>query len=284
MNEILNKPQIGVVLSGGLNKGIYQIGCLKAIEEFFGKESIKIISASSIGALVAYTYSIGRTEKLIEVWKGLDVGKTAKLLPKMISNSDVKKHIFNIISEDRKLDNKVYITLWNFSKRKVEYCLLNNIKKINFADYLLASMTIPVINKSVSIHNNKYFDGALLDNIPVYPLIDKELDYIICIYFDGNNYIFENQDFNQKVIKMNAFPLEKNIVKDFAFQPNKTDEMIGYGYSYAKDKLDEFFFGKEMKSEYTDEKISDTVKRCTTDIIVKKLNSVMKRFSNREIL
>ena len=42
---------IGLVLSGGMAKGAYQVGALKAINELFPKGSIKYISASSIGVL-----------------------------------------------------------------------------------------------------------------------------------------------------------------------------------------------------------------------------------------
>ncbi len=285
MTQNCVKPRIGVVLAGGMNKGIYEIGCLQAIEEFFGKDSIEVISASSIGSLIAYSYSVGRTEKLVDIWKNLNVGKTARLLPRMISNNLVTTHLSDLVNENRPLDQQLYITLWNFTKMKAEYCLLNSCNTEILKDYMVAAMTVPIVNSSVRIHNNMYFDGALLDNIPVYPMLNKKVDYIFCIYFDGENYIFESDEFNKKVIKLNAFPVNKRLLDDFAFTPEKTDEMISYGYYYTKGRLQKIFGGDHIDltaGEDLPAKATAT-RRCTSDVLLKSLNIVMKRFSNRVI-
>ena len=47
---------IGLVLSGGMAKGAYQIGALQAIDEFFKPSDFSFISSASIGALNSYAY------------------------------------------------------------------------------------------------------------------------------------------------------------------------------------------------------------------------------------
>ena len=56
---------IGLVLSGGMGKGAYQIGALTAIDEFFNPSEFEYVSAASIGVLNMYfkyffTFSIFR--------------------------------------------------------------------------------------------------------------------------------------------------------------------------------------------------------------------------------
>ena len=51
---------IGLVLSGGMAKGAYQVGALTAIKEIIPDGNIKYISASSVGALNSYAYAIFR--------------------------------------------------------------------------------------------------------------------------------------------------------------------------------------------------------------------------------
>ena len=43
--------KIGLVLCGGMAKGAYQIGVLRAIREFVPREDITTISCASVGVL-----------------------------------------------------------------------------------------------------------------------------------------------------------------------------------------------------------------------------------------
>ena len=48
--------KIGLVLSGGMAKGAYQIGALQAINEVFKPSDISYASAASVGAINTYLY------------------------------------------------------------------------------------------------------------------------------------------------------------------------------------------------------------------------------------
>ena len=48
---------IGLVLSGGMGKVAYQIGALRALNEFIPLKEIKYISFASVGVLNGYAYA-----------------------------------------------------------------------------------------------------------------------------------------------------------------------------------------------------------------------------------
>lgn len=121
---------------------------------------------------------------------------------KISQNPNVIDKFKSLIASDDRFTQETFSTVWNFTKQSAEYIPLKNLTVRERTDYLLASVTLPIINKGVRIKNNVYFDGAFLDNIPVYPLLTQDLDFIFCIYFDGWNYQFENQEFDKKIIKL----------------------------------------------------------------------------------
>ncbi len=285
--ELLMK--IGVVLAGGMNNGIYEIGCLKAIAESFSSDDIACISASSIGSLVAYAFSSGQTELLINTLKDIDIKKSGRFFLSFSKNSELLSSIRSSVAEDFSLRYPTYVTVWNYTKRKVEYISLHTLSQEQMQNYLCASIAVPFFNKGVRINGNTHFDGAIVDNVPVYPLLKQSVDVVFCIYFDEKNYFFENEDFDKKVVKLCKFPRQKRC-DNFYFDPERVDSMIDYGYCYTKNIISDFL------SNCAPENIYDTVKnlnasngtnaryRITEDSIAAKLNKVTSKFSKREIL
>ena len=60
--ETVQMPKIGLVLSGGMLKGAYQVGALKNIRERFSVPAFRYISAASIGALNSYAFLMDRLD------------------------------------------------------------------------------------------------------------------------------------------------------------------------------------------------------------------------------
>ena len=71
-------------------------------------------------------------------------------------------------------------------------------------------------------------------------MIDKDLDYIICIYFDQCNYTFENKEFDEKVLKI-VYKDDKMIKGSICFERDKISEMIDEGYNQTKEIFNEIF-------------------------------------------
>lgn len=63
--------KIGLVLAGGMAKGAFQIGLLKALNEYFTPEDFQIISCSSIGVLNGYAFATNQIDEGIEMWKNI---------------------------------------------------------------------------------------------------------------------------------------------------------------------------------------------------------------------
>ena len=69
---------IGLVLSGGMAKGAYQIGALKALNHFIPLEEIKYISCASIGVLNGYAYATESLDRAEKMWKNIFNSKKLK--------------------------------------------------------------------------------------------------------------------------------------------------------------------------------------------------------------
>ena len=72
--------KIGVVLAGGMSKGFYEIGCLNAIFDFFGKEDLPLVFpefAPYLGAC-RYTKCTHTKEEGCAVLAAVREGKIAK--------------------------------------------------------------------------------------------------------------------------------------------------------------------------------------------------------------
>ena len=129
-------------------------------------------------------------------------------------------------------------------------------------------------------------DGAFIDNIPVYPLLEKNIDYIFCIYFEEKNYIFENESFDKKVIKLNRFP-SKGRLDLFVYDSNSIDEMIDFGYEYTMQTIEKIFATDNKDDIYrriSESESSEGIKRVTTDFVLNNIAKAVARLSKRKIL
>lgn len=277
--------RIGIVLAGGMTKGVYQLGCLRAISEHFGPEQIVAISASSIGVPIGYSFLTGQLDTVEAAWKSIDIKRDGRFFPKYSGNQDILKQVGALVGEGDELSASFYATLWNFSKRNVEYSLFNPLSQQKRREQMVASISIPIFGKKQRLDGATYYDGAFLDNIPVYPLVDADLDVIFCIYFDRRDYLFENSDFDQRIVKLNLFPINSCLMENCFFKPDKVDEMITYGYLYCKEKLEKLVLGKTREEIYRallhERENHKVEKRLTADTLMTALNRVAKVFAKR---
>ena len=65
------KNKIGLVLGGGGAKGAYQVGVLKALQEYKLLKKVNCISATSIGALSSMKVLENDIEGAIDIWKNV---------------------------------------------------------------------------------------------------------------------------------------------------------------------------------------------------------------------
>ena len=281
---------IGLVLSGGMAKGAYQIGALRAIKEFFKPSDFRYISSASIGALNSYIFLTQELDKGIEIWKGADEKNNRKWVTAVLKNGFLQESIKNIISKEE-IKNIFYIPLVNLKKRKLSYIDVGKVPAEGIESYLRASVAMPIFNPGVLINGEYYYDGAIVDNIPIQPILKHSIDYVICIYFDDYNYTFESEYLDNKIIKMN-FSDDKILSNSLSFNGESIEYMINEGYTRGRRILDYILINgiddiDSIYSRIEDLNAMNTNKslRITGDVIVNNMNKITKRLIKRmEIL
>lgn len=277
-------PKIGVVLSGCAAKGAYEIGSMRAIDDFFGMDSIKCVSSSSIGGLIGHVYGLGRKDELEHAFREMDNGRYGRYILGFPNNKQAMADLTELVAGPNELAYEHYVTVWNVSASTVEYKPFHTLTPEELPLYLRAAISLPIFTRGMNIEDQRYLDGALLDNIPIYPLKDKDLDYIICIYFDNSRYIFENEEFDKKVIKLHDFPNQERLEVMFC-EPGFFERMHTYAYNYTTELLQKLFADPEPEKVY--EAIAHhnatndpTYKhRLTADVVLSGINVMTKRYS-----
>jgi NTE family protein len=182
----LRKYRTGLVLSGGAARGIAHIGVLKALNE--NGIYPDAISGVSAGAIVGALYADG-------------------YLPQEIFEIFVKKKLFNfvrvvfpkegffkmaglndILNEKltaknfKELKVPLYVAATNYNTGRIEY--FNSGKLI---EKILASSSIPLVFQPVLIGKSTYFDGGVIDNLPIVP-VQKKCKKIIAVHVNPTGY------------------------------------------------------------------------------------------------
>lgn len=280
-------PNIGIVLSGAASKGAYEIGCIKAIRDYFGMDSIKAMTTASSGAIVAQAFGLGKIDEFANAWKCIDTAKEGRFFLSYSGNNHILHELKNILQDKaKKLPYEHYVSIWNFTKSKVEYIPFHMLSGERLWEYLRGAIAIPFFSKGSRVDGDLLLDGAFLDNIPVYPLVNKDLDYIFCVYFDNCQYSFENRDFDKKVIKLSDFP-NSRMLGLMRFQPEEFDGMVSYGYDYTTSTIKSIFEQDNdvdiyERIENREASLDKTFKpRLTADVVLNNINVATKKYSKR---
>lgn len=281
--------RIGLVLAGGFAKGAYQLGALRALEQFVPKENIYCISAASIGALNAYAYATDNLDGLDNLWRGAVVPGKKQLITSVMRGNTLLRNIMMLQKKGTPLEMPLYCSLLDWRNKSVVYPDLSEIDRVSQRKYLRAAVALPPYNAPVSVNNISYYDGGLVDNIPVAPLVNVDLDYVICFYFDETNYRFENEYFDDRIIKI-SFAATSMLSHSFILTKEKIDEMIRVGYDFTTEKLKTYFANGISDLDYIYKTIEETnygpatkpTYRLTVDTVISNLNRVTQKLTKRQ--
>lgn len=274
--------KIGIVLSGGILKGAYQAGALKAISEVIDINNIKYISAASIGALNAFAFASDIIDTAVRLWAEVENLEKKSIID--IFKGEYTGELIKNISQNRLKHNiDLYIPLFNVPKLKLEYINISNVAETLLTDYLKASISLPPFQSAIKINGNSYIDGAIIDNIPFKAVQEKNPDYIICIYFDKNNYIFENDSFDRKVIRLNYS--DNTFIKgSISVKNSNIKEMIDTGYNESLKLMNVLFKNGLNDIDYIlsentrlNLQSNQSTYRITGDVIVNNLNKALSK-------
>jgi predicted acylesterase/phospholipase RssA len=279
---------VGLVLSGGMAKGAFQVGALRAISEVFPPGTVNYISASSIGVLNAYSYATGHLDWAEQMWESVCADGCRRTITQMLRSSLLQNNIQMIVGDAPIEADVFYCTLLDVLKRKVVYKNLKPIPNELISQYLRASVAMPLYNRAVRIENTLYFDGAMADNIPVFPLMKHRLDYLICIYFDDVSYRFEDEYFDNKIIKI-TYPSQTVLSQSLFFRKEGIKKMIDDGYIRTNRILRhvisdswENVSGIYQRIESAESEKEKTI-RVTGDVLVTNLNRIANKIAARKI-
>lgn len=172
--------KIGISLSGGAAYGFSHIGFLQAIDDA-GIE-VECITGTSMGALIGALYAAGYSPYQILI---------------MLGNEGMHRieHIFRPnfrnnggIIDTQRLERKLqkYIPHNTFEKlERRYYCNVLNMNSLQeevigeggmLSKWVMASLAIPPFFAPVKVGSSYYFDGGLVDIMPVEPLLREGCD------------------------------------------------------------------------------------------------------------
>lgn len=281
--------KVGLVLAGGMAKGAYQVGALKAISEYFDPEDLECMSCASIGVLNGYAYATGKLDAAEQMWRQCCKAGSRFYINSILKGTYVQQSILNVYHKEDVLPCDLYAALLNINKRAINYTNLRHVDMKRMPDYLTASVAMPVYNRWVNLDGDNYYDGAMVDNIPVMPLLEKQLDYIICVYFDESSYIFEKTDFDDRIIKV-MFKSNRLIRDSIVFDKNSIEDMISKGYDKTKKLLDIVFSKGTDNLDYIydtirlmNEESGDKKLRITGDFLVTNMNKIVQKLVNKKV-
>lgn len=212
-NSSLERPKIGLVLSGGGAKGLAHIGVIKVLEEAGIKPDI--ITGTSMGSIVGSLYAAGYSvEEMTAINKNADWNKLLSdkgTLRRITMNekAESKKYIFSIPIKDKKINLpggliegqhlEAYFSelFWpltaeqDFNKLPIPFHCMSvdlisgktiELQSGDLVKSIRASMSIPTVFSPVKMDSMLLVDGGVTRNFPVQEAIDMGADIIIGVY------------------------------------------------------------------------------------------------------
>ena len=198
--EKIIMKKIGIVLSGGGVRGFAHLGLLKFLDEL--AIPIHAISGVSAGAIAGCLYAAGhKPDAVFEIMKkskyfsftGFSLRREG-----LFPMEPMQKTLGKLIPDDsfEKLNIKLFVTATDFTNDKAV-----TFSKGKLIEKVIASASVPVIFEPVRIDGSVYFDGGVLNNLPVEPL-KKVCDTIIGCHV---NRIESGQKITGMLAKSNIF-------------------------------------------------------------------------------
>lgn len=228
--------RIGLLLSGGLAKGAYQIGALRSLANYLSPDDFICVSASSIGALNAQSYLTGHLDEMLSFWEMANTDTKRKNVVRFLHGPYLPAAIHELASYGRS-PVPFYTSLLQTRERTIVYADLQKVPEEQLESYLAAAVSVPVVNRSVLINGVKYADGGWVDNIPTFPLLPLKFDYVIGFYFDKYDYFFANEELDRRIVRIN-FP-NNSIISDSLFVDHDSImSMIRYGERFTSEVLE----------------------------------------------
>lgn len=289
--------KIGITLGGGLAKGAYQFGFLKAILEHVNLEDIEIVSASSVGVLNAYALCANKMDEVEKIWRTTNYDNIFHAVGDCYKRDMLKKMFKTLVNEEDELRIPFYATitylpLWFVGR----YYLVEGKCHKKWPKFFRASIGFPVLTGWPKFYKGILtIDGGAFDNIPVYPLMEKhDLDLIFAIHFDSK-YLLDKKFRDDKdtiIVDLDASLGNSLRRSSFNFSNIVLNKMVDAGYEYG-DKVCKRLFAdgynnkegvRNAAHKLFEEEFSYRMENGTIDRLVTDLNTVSQLFRGKRCI
>lgn len=174
------RKKVGLVLSGGIARGIAHIGVLKVLDKY--KIPVDCIAAASSGAIVGAAYAAGMEVRLIEeVALRINWGRIIKIAffrPGFISGEGIKELLIKYIGDVAFSELKIPLAVVGTDLKSGEPVVINQGK---VATAVAASAAFPGVFAPEEINQIFMVDGGISNNLPVDAARDMGAEYVIAV-------------------------------------------------------------------------------------------------------
>lgn len=183
--------RIGLVLSGGGLRGVGHLGAIRALEEHGYRPSM--ISGCSAGAIIGALYAAGYTvDDMLAMMHEHELFPATSLRLRMsgLVNTRFLAKIFHDYIPDNTFESlkiPLYVATTDLIAGKTQYLHTGKLDEA-----LLASSGVPMVFPATIINDATYYDGGILDNLPVKPLL-KKCDVLIGVHVNAPDTLVPGQ-------------------------------------------------------------------------------------------
>lgn len=194
-------------LQGGGAKGAFQAGAIKALKERGYKFNCAV--GASVGCLNAAMVAQGKIDELYSLWENLDLtdvlpvdriaeggrlsfrsvaSSALNILTQGVDTSRIRAILEKNVDEDALRSSKInfgLVTVEGGKEKNLKKLFINDIPRGKLIDFMMASAALPLFKK-VEIEGTRYWDGGMIDNLPLSMLVEKGYENITAIRLGGN--------------------------------------------------------------------------------------------------
>ncbi len=256
--------KLGLCLSGGGARGAYQVGALTALKELGIYDQVQVISGTSIGAVNASIVGSNSIEVARDFWFNLAENPLKRNnLFESLKDDKLKSHDLSMYSIEpltevlntgidyEKIKEKdIIITITESGEHsggikelirssyahyvkhdsKAVYVSLKKLEPEVVREVVKASCSIPLVFSPVVFEGKQYFDGGVVDNAPIKPLIDAGCDEVILINISLMNTTHEISK-KSEGIKLHKLQSKKYLGSVLDFKTSHSEKLFELGYS-----------------------------------------------------
>lgn len=236
--------KIGLVLSGALAKGAYQVGFIDALIEKLGRNSIVGLSGASMGACNAYGVAANKMDTIKSIWAGFNYPSIFSIWKSMVFQNTIERTFNKLFDDQDYLDMPVYVSsVSTFPSLTFNYVKLEGPYQLDMRRFMKGAVGFPILTGGPKLYRKRlHTDGGVIDNIPIYPLTTLDIDIIFVLHFDPKFELEKRLQLSDKIIlEIDLSVCNAYLKKSFDFKQENLCNMQKSAYEYAKVLLDRLF-------------------------------------------